>query len=537
MTPARSPRAAGAPAAGVPVLRVNVAWVPASLALILVFVASSWFRHVGTGLYRASLGAALVALAWALAVQLQAWRAGRVLRLTLSLRAQHYLQACAQTVVYAFWIAYWPQAPAFVPILLAQIFFAYAMDMLITWSRGDDYVLGFGPFPIIFSINLFLVFKDPWFHWQFALVGLALVGKHFLRWNRDGRRVHIFNPSAFALAAMSLGLIVTGTSATTWGQEIAVTQFYPPQMYLIIFLVGLPGQFLFGVTSMTMSAVVSTYLAGLLYFWATGVYLFYDSYVPIAVFLGMHLLFTDPSTSPRTELGRVIFGALYGVSTVLLYIVMTAVGVPTFYDKLFQVPLMNLAVPVLDRLSASPALRAVDPARIGRAVQGRQRHLAYIAVWTLVFFGMSTVQAVGDRHPGQWIPFWSHACASGRAQACRFLETRLTTHCSEGSGWACNEVGVRLSSSNADPRTAASIAGASFERGCELGFKPACDNLLTIVDNRSGVRTAEPTLADYPFILRGSKREIAERSPEDLLYLACRQGWPGACSKLSSTSP
>ena len=70
---------------------------------------------------------------------------------------------------------------------------------------------------------------------------------------------------------------------------------------------------------MTCSAVVTTYLFGLAYYAATGIYFFYDSYIPIAVFLGMHLLFTDPSTSPRTELGRVIFGVLYGLSTVALY--------------------------------------------------------------------------------------------------------------------------------------------------------------------------------------------------------------------------
>ena len=34
-------------------------------------------------------------------------------------------------------------------------------------------------------------------------------------------------------------------------------------------------------------------------------YYFIEPSVPIAVFLGMHLLFTDPSTSPRTESGRV----------------------------------------------------------------------------------------------------------------------------------------------------------------------------------------------------------------------------------------
>ena len=82
---------------------------------------------------------------------------------------------------------------------------------------------------------------------------------------KEGRSTHIFNPSAFALALFSIALLLTGRSDITWGQNIAITQFYPPQMYLMLFLIGLPGQLLFGVTSMTMAAVVTTYLFGLLY--------------------------------------------------------------------------------------------------------------------------------------------------------------------------------------------------------------------------------------------------------------------------------
>src|SRR5256885_16065051 len=104
---------------------------------------------------------------------------------------------------------------------------------------------------------------------------------------------------------------MTGMSDAPFGREIAFTQFYPPHMYLFLFLIGLPGQFFFGVTTMTMSAAVSTYLFGLAYFAATGTYYFFDSYIPIAVFLGMHLLFTDPSPSPRTEPGREMFGVVY----------------------------------------------------------------------------------------------------------------------------------------------------------------------------------------------------------------------------------
>src|SRR5262249_28596163 len=159
-------------------------------------------------------------------------------------------------------------------------------------SRRDVYTLGFAPFPVIVSINLFLWFKPDWFYLQFAIVALGLVAKETIRWNKEGRRAHIFNPSSFPLAVFSVVLLALGKTNITWGQEIATTQFYPPQMYLWIFAIGLPGQFLFGVTTMTMSAVLATYGFGLLYFAATGIYFFYDSYIPISVFLGMHLLFT-----------------------------------------------------------------------------------------------------------------------------------------------------------------------------------------------------------------------------------------------------
>ena len=137
--------------------------------------------------------------------------------------------------------------------------------------------------------------------------------------------------------------MVTGASDITWGKDIAITQFYPPHMYVFLFLVALPGQFLFGVTTMTMAAVVTTYLFGLCYFALTGTYYFFDSYVPIAVFLGMHLLFTDPSTAPRTELGRMIFGVLYGISTVALYALLGMAGLP---DLLRQAPAGPAAQPV-----------------------------------------------------------------------------------------------------------------------------------------------------------------------------------------------
>ena len=499
--------------------------LPLALSLVLGALAFLSPAREVPSLVRTFVGAALVLGAWNLLLLRSARRRGRTLTSEIVLRKQHYLQACAQASVLLYWGWYWSEVYRSAHLILAQLLFAYAFDMLLGWSRRDTYTLGFGPFPVVFSINLFLWFKPDWFYFQFLLIALGFAAKDLIRWERDGRRVHIFNPSSFPLAIFGAALILTGTSDLTWGREIASTQFYPPHMYLMLFLLGLPGQFFFGVATMTFAAVVTTYAFGLAYYAATGIYFFYDSYIPIAVFLGMHLLFTDPSTSPRTDLGRLIFGALYGLSTIVLYQLLGTMGLPTFFDKLLQVPILNLSIKLIDRLARSRPLRALDPAAIFPSLTPFRLHLAYMAVWAIVFGGMSVVQGVGDDHPGQWLPFWQQACANERPYACRYLEDVQAGLCDRGSGWACNEVGIRLARRESD------LAGAatSMARGCAVGFTPACVN-AKLVAAGGHVQSAPPTLDDYPIILRGSKGPVTDRTPAALHALACREGWSESCS-------
>ena len=495
-------------------------------------------------------GAAALLAAWGAVLCLWAGRRGRRLALDIDLRPQHYVQACAQASVFLYWGWHWPPVRDAAVLIAAQLFFAYAFDLLLAWSRGEAGRLGFGPVPVVFSINLFLWFDESRFHLQLLLVAFAFAAKALIRWERDGRRVHVFNPAAFALAVFALALIATGTSDLTRGRDIAVSQFFPPHMYVWIFLAALPGQYLFGVTSMTLAAVTATWLFGLLYFQATGVYYFYDSYVPIAVFLGMHLLFTDPSTAPRTAAGRVLFGVLYGAGVVAGYALLGRAGVPTFYDKLLPVPLLNLSVGLLDRAARWGARRlgAAGPAAGGapadaaggglsaRGAAPRRRHLAYIAAWAAVFAVMSATGGVGDHHPGQWLPFWQQACADGRPGACRYLAARLSGHCAAGSGWACNETGILLRTrpeaasavGEPDPRAA---SAAWFEQGCALGFDPACANLGRPAGAPGLLERAPPTLDDWPVVLRGGKGPVADRAPAALRALACRQGWPNTCDQ------
>jgi hypothetical protein len=480
-------------------------------------------------LLAAFAGACGVLLVWLAVLWIRARAAGRALIVDVSLRPQHYLQAIAHTSIFVFWGLYWPPIRDAAPLIAAQIVFAYAFDMLLAWSRRDSYTLGFGPFPIIYSTNLFLRFRDDWFALQFLMVAVGFLAKELIRWEKDGRRTHIFNPSSFTLALFSLALIATGTTRITWGEEIATLLIVPPQIYLFIFLVALPGQYLFRVTTMTLPAVLTTYVFSLAYLQLTGVYFFFDSNVPIAVFLGMHLLFTDPSTAPRTELGRIIFGILYGLSVVGLYALLERLGAPTFYDKLLQVPLLNLMVQKIDFIARSKPLTWLDPERLGASLAPRRRSLAYVSLWVVVFGAMTAANGVGDYHPGHTVPFWQEACRDGRIKACDSLAVLERQHCDDGSAWACNELGILGASARANTPPPRSL----FQRACAMGFTAGCANSEALASGGNAVRTDEPRLRDYPVLLRQGKGAPPDRTPFDVYARACAQGWSAGCGSLA----
>jgi hypothetical protein len=455
---------------------------------------------------------------------------GRSLKTEIVLRPEHYMQTVAQLSIYVYWSLYWDPIREAAPLIAAQVVFAYAFDMLLTWSRRDTHLLTFGPFPIIFSINLFLRFRNDRFALQFVMVAIGFLAKEFIRWNKDGRRVHIFNPSSFPLAVVSVVLLLTNTTHLTWGEDIATQLFRPPQIYLFLFLVSLPGQYRFGVTTMSLSAILTTYMFGLAYFAATGTYFFVDTYVPVAVFLGMLLLFVDPATAPKTELGRIIFGTLYGATTVGLYALLEGFGLPTFYDKLLQVPFLNLSVQVLDRLARSPRLAWLDPSRMASAIAPQRRRLAYTSLWVVVFSAMSFAQGVGDHHPGHNLPFWQRACEQNLRNGCRTLASIESTLCSRGSGWACNEYGVRL----LDQRmNSPQMAVDAFRSACATGFTAGCQNALLAV--RAGAIPARPLpgAPDFAVLLREGKGALPEMTPFQLFTRACAQGWMTGCAQLA----
>ena len=77
------------------------------------------------------------------------------------------------------------------------------------------------------------------------MVAVGILGKEFIRWSRDGKNTHIFNPSALSLFVFSVALIITETTSWSFAEEIATTLNNAPHIYLEIFLLGLVVQYFF----------------------------------------------------------------------------------------------------------------------------------------------------------------------------------------------------------------------------------------------------------------------------------------------------
>jgi hypothetical protein len=359
------------------------------------------------------------------------------------------------------------------------------------------------------------------------MIAVGFLGKELIKCEREGRRVHIFNPSAFALGLFSLVLIATGRTDITWGPEIASTLTLAPWMYTWLFVTGLVVMYFFRITLVAGMAAAVLFAGSAVYYALTGVPYFIDSDIPAAVFLGLHLLVTDPSTSPRTPPGKMLFGALYGAGVFALYALLGAAGAPTFYDKLLCVPLLNLSVRAIDAGVARLRENSLWQ-RFPFDWVAYRPNLAHMGVWAVVFLTMSALGRTDGRHPGDSLPFWQQACEEGRRNACSRLMQLEATYCGDASAWACNELGTAYAEgriANAD----AALAAGYFARACELRFQAACVNLL----EPAAAMRSSPRPLDLRLLLRQGGRNLMEMPEPELYTRACEHGWGFACERMA----
>lgn len=407
-------------------------------------------------------------------------RPPKTLTITPWFKTNHYLQAIVQVGLFSWWFVGWPRVGDQIPLILVQLVFALSLDMLLGWWRWGQWRAGFGVVPPTLSINLFLWFDDSHFYLQLAMVTVGIASKELIKWTRNGVRIHIFNPSAFALTVFSLGLIFTGAWDITHGEEISTYLGTSPYMYVAMAVASLLVQWTHPVILITISSVLTVVGLGAIYFLITGTYLFIDTAIPIAVFLGMLLLVTDPTTTPHTHMGRLLTGVLYGISIVVFYIWFKAIGVPAFFDKLLILPVLNLITPLIERVAER---QNWDRWWRGLATAKAQR--LHQVVWVVVF--LAVVPRL-EAHPGHDPEFWRTACAEGRYRGCQSLADVYFTLCKGGVAEGCFNEGVMLDEGG-ELTTDIPAALLRYERACRLDFAPGCLSFGLAFDFGRGVET------------------------------------------------
>lgn len=457
----------------------------------------------------------------------------------------HWVQALNHSSLFLYWGWYWQNVYDAIPLILGQVVFLYGFDLLLSLSRRGKWSLGFGPMPIVFSTNLFLWFKEDWFYLQFVMIAIGALAKEFFRWTKDGKSAHIFNPSGFSLSVCSILLILTGTTEMTWGPEVSTTFGAPPYIYVWVFSLGLIVQSLFGVTLMTLAAASTLVVLNLIYTQVTGVYFFIDANIPSAVFLGLHLLITDPSTSPKTHVGRLLFGGLYGLSIFVLYGALAEMNIPRHYDKLLFVPVLNLCVQAIDRLAKQSLLGTCS--RWLDTIKPRRLNYLSMVLWTGLFAGMLSFGFVESKHPGESLDFWQQECEAGNQAACEQLMEILDHEAALGSSEAFNRLGIILLEgkiTQADPDKAIAL----FAEACDRGDLGGCANLIqhyyqTNQGNIEAVNQALDSLEEaadrgedgQACFLVGMAYSVGRFRPHDplraseLFAQGCDLGWTPAC--------
>ncbi len=473
-------------------------------------------------------------------------------------RKPHIVQFFAQSSVFMSLAWFWPVAWNHLPFMFAQFCFAYLVDIALALSKNRAFRIGLGAIPITISTNLFLFFRDDYFYLQWVLITFGLASRELFRWKRNGVEVHIFNPSAITLSVMGILLIFTHTVHWSWGPQIASNHGINPYGYEVIFLAGLLVQSFFSVGIMTMTAAMTSWALCAWYFQATGIHHYVNTVIPIAVFLGMNLLFTDPASTPRNNRGKLIYGVLYGAGVFFLYDYLRDMSQPmttnspgvnvAFFDKLLFVPVLNLSVRWIEDFAEKkiPAIPMLPP------VAGRIFYLALWATTFIVFF-----RPLFHQHPGNDLAYWEQTCDAQelphrKLRACENRNLMYRVSCEAGAWEACNNLGISFETgeyAKADRAQAAQL----YEKACQANLPNSC-MLLGSLLYQEGVMTKENAwfensekylkkacdlkLADA--CVRLSNHEISEwKEPKNWqnakMYLqqACDLKEPTACFELA----
>jgi hypothetical protein len=336
------------------------------------------------------LAFAIGLLLWQFALQFRDRRTGESLQIQSSVVLPHYIQIGIQLAIYLYWAGYWDAVTNWVLLIVGQLLLSYAIQGLLAWSRRRPWRFGFGPFPIVLSINLFFWFREDYFYLQLLMIACTQLSKEFITWTRGDRITHIFNPSGIVLSVTGLLLMLTNRFDLAVGVDLINSFYIAPNFFEVLFLLGLIVQFLFHTTLTTFGAALS--LSAVYYVFKLAGYPLQTPF-DVSVLIGMTLLVTDPSTSPRSKLGKFLFGLTYGALVFVTYVILRYLQQPSFFDKIFPVLVVNLLVVQFDHLANAITSRVDRYPRV-TAILGNP--YAHIATYSILFVAILPTLKVRD---------------------------------------------------------------------------------------------------------------------------------------------
>jgi TPR repeat protein len=209
-------------------------------------------------------------------------------------------------------------------------------------------------------------------------------------------------------------------------------------------------------------------------------------------------------------------------------------GAPVFYDKLLCVPVLNLTVRALDRLSTK-----VPPLPAFSTWTPRQANFGFMGIWVAFFSFMVLTGFLGDKHPGTDPALWEKACGSGGGRDCEVLARILDVQCQRNSADGCFSLGTLLSDGKRLPRVPIGAA-RSLGRACDIGSQNACTSLMSLVASDGEAVLQQPCNQGdgTSCFMLGSLYEVGKavsRNPErsaTLYQQSCNAGFTRGCGTL-----
>ncbi|MBP48026.1 MAG: hypothetical protein CMH53_08825 [Myxococcales bacterium] len=251
----------------------------------------------------------------------------------------HALPAVLQIIIFSYWALYYRELSDYLPAIALQVLFCYVAEATLSFATGHRWRASFGPIPITLSTNLFVLFTYGQGYLTLLALMLALLSKRWIR--RQGR--HVLNPSAFGTGVV--GLLTLFFPSMGYGDS-AYQFSLAPNMTELVLLLALVVQFRVPVVLVSASAVAGLFFVGLV----TGRISFSPFWAPVT--LVIVLLATDPATSPKTPLGRILYGFSVGVLMRACGSTLEHVFDHDFYGKVLGVLLANCFVPWFDMIGA-----------------------------------------------------------------------------------------------------------------------------------------------------------------------------------------